>query len=375
MTPAGGWHGAVPHGHAARFEVGAAVANFSPPLRGHAPGGDPANCGSSSAFNGRRPFAFEDPYTDTNGNGHYDPGEPFADCGGTGRWEGNLLGGGSNTPRFYTRVADPVTARALVVGNGSKTIAVEVVDQEGLFDTYQQRIRALVAAAGIHLRRDLHLRDPRRVGARQPWARRRRPDDVGHQQLLGQLHGPPERAGDRAGVSRDAPGSDPLHRGARALERTPVLVVVPVRRRSARPGPTGRLGGAAAASDRDAGERLAARRDARLQRRHAGARRAGQLGVRRLDQLLPPRAPAALRRGRDRDGRRGRVEREPGGLLTGDLTDSAAVHRRVASGRLQDPVRRRPRDRCGGPVARAARLRRRDEGVRRRHGEAGDRKR
>jgi hypothetical protein len=151
MTPAGGWHRPVPHGHAARFEAGAAVSNFSPPLRGQAPGGDPANCGSSTVFSGPRRFAFEDPYTDSNGNGHYDPGEPFADCGGTGRWQGNLLGGGGNTPRFYTRVADPVTARAIVVGNGSRTIAVEVVDQEGLFDVYQQRIRALVAAAGIHL--------------------------------------------------------------------------------------------------------------------------------------------------------------------------------------------------------------------------------
>ncbi len=151
LTPSGGFHGAVPHGAAARFDVGAAVTSFSPPLAGHAPGGDPANCAGAAAFTGPRVFAFEDPYTDVTHVGHYVSGDPFDDCGGAGRWQGNLLGGGGNTPRFYTRVADPVGARAMVVGNGSRKIAVEVVDQEGLFDVYADRIRALVAADGIHL--------------------------------------------------------------------------------------------------------------------------------------------------------------------------------------------------------------------------------
>jgi hypothetical protein len=48
-------------------------------------------------------------------------------------------------------VADPVTARAFAVSNGKRTIAVEVVDQEGLFNVYQQQIRARVAADGVHL--------------------------------------------------------------------------------------------------------------------------------------------------------------------------------------------------------------------------------
>ena len=45
-----------------------------------------------------------------------------------------ILSGASSTPRFYAQVADPVTARAMVVGNGSHAIAVEVVDNEGLSD-------------------------------------------------------------------------------------------------------------------------------------------------------------------------------------------------------------------------------------------------
>jgi hypothetical protein len=131
--------------------VGAAVQSFSPPLRGHAKGGDPADCSSPALFTGPRQFAFEEPYNDMNHDGHYDSGDTYMDCNGNSRWDGNLLGGGSNTPRFYDKVADPVTARAMVVGNGKQKIAVEVVDQEGLFNVYQQRIRDKVRAAGYHL--------------------------------------------------------------------------------------------------------------------------------------------------------------------------------------------------------------------------------
>jgi hypothetical protein len=151
FTPAGGYHGPYHHGRAADFRVGAAVESFAPPVHGAAAGGDPADCAHSALYSGPRQYAFEEPYADLNHNGQYDPGEPYVDCNHNGRWEGNLLGGGGNTPRFYDRVADSVDARALVVANGTRTIAVEVVDQEGLFDTYQQRIRAKVRADGYHL--------------------------------------------------------------------------------------------------------------------------------------------------------------------------------------------------------------------------------
>jgi hypothetical protein len=149
-TPAGGYHGTYHHGRAASFQVGAAVASFTPPRHGQL-AHDPATCTGSAAFTGPLQFAFEEHYTDTNHNGHYDLGEPFQDCNGNSRWDGNLLGGGGNTPRFYARGADPVGARAMVVSSGKRTIAVEVVDQEGLFNIYQQRIRAQVAKDGYHL--------------------------------------------------------------------------------------------------------------------------------------------------------------------------------------------------------------------------------
>src|SRR5262245_24772336 len=140
--------------HPAHFRVGAAVGDFTPPSAGSL-SDDPSDCAITAAqraqYDGARPFAFEEPYQDLQGSGHFDPGDPYLDCNGNGRWEGNLLGGGADTPRFFTRVADPVGARAIVVSNGPRTIAVEVVDQEGLFNIYQDRIRSAAQRAGVHL--------------------------------------------------------------------------------------------------------------------------------------------------------------------------------------------------------------------------------
>jgi hypothetical protein len=144
---------AKPLWHAA-FRAGAAVESITPPPFG-AVRDDPADCHSRSpnpgVFNGPRRFAFEEPYIDQAHLGRYQLGDPFLDCNGNGRWDGILLGGGANTPRFATTVADQISARALVVSNDRQTIAVEVLDQEGLFNVYQERIRAKVAADGYHL--------------------------------------------------------------------------------------------------------------------------------------------------------------------------------------------------------------------------------
>ena len=150
---------------ATAFTAGAAVAGYTPYC---GPDGmpsaigcslappaftDPADCGLSATqlatlgFTGRRLFAFEEPYQDRQGSGHYDLGDPYLDCNGDGRWDGNFLGGGSNAPRYYDHVADPVGARAVVIGNGTRTVAIEVLDHEGAFDNELDAIRTLVADA------------------------------------------------------------------------------------------------------------------------------------------------------------------------------------------------------------------------------------
>ncbi len=140
------------HRSSVRFLVGAAVESFTPP-RGAGAAGDPANClpPAGAAFSGPRQFVFEEPYVDAQGSGHYDLGDPYLDCNQNGRWDGNLLGGGGNNPRFYDHVADDIGARALVVSNASQTIALEVVDQEGLFNVYADRIRQRVAQDGYRI--------------------------------------------------------------------------------------------------------------------------------------------------------------------------------------------------------------------------------
>ncbi len=160
----------VVHAAAAPFTVGAAVRSYTPycgpngsAAANHctpAPAGfvDPADCGGaldSTVYTGSRLFAFEEPYVDQKATGHYDLGDPYLDCNADGRWDGNFIGGGGNAPRFYTQVADPVGARAMVVGNGTRTIAVEVLDNEGAFNVYLQAIRTMVgqllpAGAALH---------------------------------------------------------------------------------------------------------------------------------------------------------------------------------------------------------------------------------
>jgi hypothetical protein len=138
--------------HRARFRAGAAAVSYTPPPAGTL-SADPANCltAADSLFTGVRQFAFEEPYIDPRHDGHYDPGDPFMDCNHDGRWDGDTLGGGANSPRYYDHVADQVGARALVISNGHRTVALEVVDNEGLFNVYANEIRAKVTADGYHL--------------------------------------------------------------------------------------------------------------------------------------------------------------------------------------------------------------------------------
>jgi hypothetical protein len=136
----------------ASFMAGAAVESYTPPAAGTLQS-DPADCltAADPGFTGKRYFAFEEPYVDQQGDGHYDPGDPFIDCNHDGRWDGDTLGGGGDAPRYYDHVADPAGARALVISNGGRTVAMEVVDNEGLFNVYADRIRAKVAADGYRI--------------------------------------------------------------------------------------------------------------------------------------------------------------------------------------------------------------------------------
>lgn len=143
---------------AAVVRVGAAAVDVTPPLAS-AGTPNPAACAGASAFHGPHLLSLEEPYTDTNGNGHYDVGEPFLDCptpraDGTpappdGRWDGIYLGGGDCCDRQPTAVLDPIWARTIVVSSRGKTIALTSVDNEGVFKEIWDRVRAKVATDGV----------------------------------------------------------------------------------------------------------------------------------------------------------------------------------------------------------------------------------
>jgi len=140
---------------AATFQVGASVADITPPLAASATS-NPADCDTTGTFDGPHLFALEEPYKDMNANGKFDAGEPFLDCptptanGGVrppdGRWDGIYLGGGDGTNRLPTAVLDPITARTIVVGNKTRRISITVADNEGVFreiwDLVRQKVRA-----------------------------------------------------------------------------------------------------------------------------------------------------------------------------------------------------------------------------------------
>src|SRR5262247_2355972 len=56
---------------AARFMVGASVADITPPLAASATS-NPADCDVTGTFDGPHLFSLEEPYQDLNGNGRYD---------------------------------------------------------------------------------------------------------------------------------------------------------------------------------------------------------------------------------------------------------------------------------------------------------------
>jgi hypothetical protein len=139
------------------FRVGAAAVDVTPPLDGAAP--NPAACAGAEAYTGPHLLSLEEPYTDTNGNGRYDKGEPYLDCatpaalGGEippdHRWDGIFLGGGNCCDRRPTAVLDPLWARTLVVAGRGGTLSLTSVDNEGVFKEIWDQVRAKVRADGV----------------------------------------------------------------------------------------------------------------------------------------------------------------------------------------------------------------------------------
>src|SRR5579871_3061055 len=119
LVPAAGLLLSIPSGHPgaaaaaerATLRAGAAVADITPPAAGEVPP-PPAFASCSPSYDGPRRFAFEEPYIDQQGLGHFEPGDPYCDANGNGHYDGIYLGGGSGQDRVPTSILDPISAQA-----------------------------------------------------------------------------------------------------------------------------------------------------------------------------------------------------------------------------------------------------------------------
>ncbi|MEA2435513.1 MAG: hypothetical protein QOF65_69 [Thermoleophilaceae bacterium] len=131
---------AAPASAAPGFRVGFGSSNVTPPLFGQAPA--PESSGTVPCLpglNGPRVFAFEEPYIDTSGDGRFNYPEQYCDANNNGRYDGIYSSGGVDS--LATRVHDPIDARAIAIGDGSKTIVYVSVVAQGLFQNYTKQMR------------------------------------------------------------------------------------------------------------------------------------------------------------------------------------------------------------------------------------------
>jgi hypothetical protein len=142
---------AVPAGAAAAStsapatEVGAKTVDITPPPAGAADPGAFAAC--KSALRGPRPFAFDEPYADVNGNGRRDDDEPSCDANLNGRYDRIYDSGAEiGSPRPARGVHDPLSATAVAIAERGRVAVIVSVTAQGLFNTYIDRMIARAKA-------------------------------------------------------------------------------------------------------------------------------------------------------------------------------------------------------------------------------------
>lgn len=164
--------------------TGGAGAPGTPPAAGLLAGASEANITPFSRPPGIMTFAYnplwnDDPdwtgpvtsnglwgesYTDTNGNGRYDVGEPFTDDprntaldrDSAGKWDGIYLAGFDND-RAATGVLDPIWVRTVFLKSGDLTVAWAVLDTIGCSSARVERIRGYLTELAPGLKVDVIL--------------------------------------------------------------------------------------------------------------------------------------------------------------------------------------------------------------------------
>jgi hypothetical protein len=121
-----------------QLQVGVGTADITPPPA--SPSLEPSEFATCPpGLTGPRPFAFEEPYLDRNGNGRFDYPEPFCDANSTGGYDGIYLSGAADN--LAKRVRDPIDARAIAFKARGKTYELISIVTQGTFENYIKAIR------------------------------------------------------------------------------------------------------------------------------------------------------------------------------------------------------------------------------------------
>jgi hypothetical protein len=135
---------ARPGRHQPPLEVGAARVDVSPPPFEDAADALAFPACPAAVFDGARQFAFEEPYTDVQGAGHFEYPDPFCDANHNGRWDGIYISGGVD--HVAQQVHDAIDARAVAFSDGQHAAVVVSVVAQGIHETYTHRVRDRVRA-------------------------------------------------------------------------------------------------------------------------------------------------------------------------------------------------------------------------------------
>jgi hypothetical protein len=100
-----------------------------------------------AVYTAPRLWRFEEPYRDNNGNGEFDypdpnnpgSGDQYCDFNHNGRWDGIYLSGGND--HQAKSVHDPIDTRAIAFSSGGRTVVIESLIAQGIFDNYLDAAR------------------------------------------------------------------------------------------------------------------------------------------------------------------------------------------------------------------------------------------
>ena len=128
------------------FLVGAAKVDVTPPPFDAAADAAMFPTCPAAVFTGPRSFGLQEPYVDQDGSGFFNyDADVYCDANANGRYDGLYSAGGVD--HLLEWVHDPIDARAVAIGDGSRWAIIVSVESIGLFENQTKRMQTAVRAA------------------------------------------------------------------------------------------------------------------------------------------------------------------------------------------------------------------------------------